>query len=409
MSKKDELLDFYRAVLRSASLEAEDNGAISAVTGNDVDPKLIDGQRLVLPTKAQLSNPDWADRIVFHPIEENILRGESKIIENLRRDMNIKVNLSAMSLVYELMTLAASKASHAKLNPDQLEILTLVPEASEKDLEFLRALFKKMPFDKPSESLVSFYIKRGGKAEGKGWRRLGVASFPLFTELTSGEPKVLGVKPPSTKVRDNVTKLLNYIIPNMNTPEIYNRGSDDDTAPYFDALLRLFRSIASPINDAVLLFANVLDDSDKSLLEADWYDAASDLGQFRRLIPAMKGNSGSSPEGDDEPAAPAPAAAHTPVTTASLLGNYQPVVAAPAAAVPAAAPVGANGKVSFSDLMRASPQLQQSYQQPNSNALFPPAAGSNGGVMPGAGTPVADGNWLHGNNNGGHMSGSFRI
>lgn len=396
MSKKEELLDFYRAVLRSASMEVDDDGTVSAVQGNDTEPKLIDGQRLVIPTKNQLSNPNWEDRIVFHPIEENILRGESVIIETLRRDMNTKVNLSVVTLLYELMTLAASKAEHSKLNPDQLEFLTIVPEASEKDLEFLRTLFKKMSFDKPLA--VSFYIKRGGKVDGKGYRRVGVASFPLLQELNNGEPKVFGVKPPSVKVRENVTKLLNYILPNQNTPEVYSRGSDDDTAPYFDALLKLFLSVADRINDTVLTFANVLDSSDSMLLEADWYEQAEDLSQYRRLIPAMKGNQGAS-EDDAAEQQPAPAAAAP--AAAPTAGNWMQQPVAPAA------PVSHNGRVSFADLQRSSPAMHQSYVPQNNNTVIT-TPGNNGGVMPGAATASGNGNggWL---NTGTQFQGSYRI
>lgn len=400
MSKKEELLDFYRSVLRSASMEVDDDGTVSAVVGADSEPKLIDGQRLVIPTKNQLSNPNWEDRIVFHPIEENILRGESLIIETLRRDMNTKANLSVVTLLYELMALAASRAEHAKLNPDQLEVLTLVPEASEKDLEFLRALLRKIPFDKPSQSVMSFYIKRGGKVGGKGFRRVGVVSFPLLQELNNGEPKVFGVKPPSVKVRENVTKLLNYILPSQLTPENYSQGSDDDTAPYFDALLKLFVAVAQPINDTVLTFANVLDGSDAMLLEGDWLEYAEDLSKYRRLIPAMKGNQGASEE-DNEVQVPAPAA-------------VAPIAAAPAAAgnwlqqqqAPAPAAVSHNGRVSFADLRRTSPQMQQSYV-PQSAATVTAPPGNNGGVMPGAADGGGgNGGWL---NTGSQFTGSYRI
>lgn len=410
MANKQDLLDFYGAVLRSASLEVEDNGCVNVSLPGQEGPKLIDGQRLVIPTKEQLSNPNWDDRIAFHPVEENILRGESKTIETLRRAFNTRINLSICTLLYELMTLAASKADQAKLSPDQIQILTLVPEATEKDTDFLKALFKKMAFDNPAQSPVSLYIKRGGRTGDKGWRRLGVASFPLFQELTNGEPKVFGVKPPSTKVRDNVTKLLNYILPNQNAPESYSRGSDDETAPYFDALLKLFVALSEPINDACHAFATAITDTDGILLEADWIDAAADLTQFKRLIPSLKGNQGNAAE-DQEPeanAAPAPAPAQqqaqrpAPAPAPAPAHNWVPGGVPPGAP----APRTPTGGVKFGDLLRSSPALGQ--QQPHGHqqqqqSYFPPV---QGGVMPGAGTPAN--NWAPG---GGQQfnTGGYRI
>lgn len=400
MANKQDLLNFYGAVLSSASLEVEDNGCVNVAMG-ETGPKLIDGQRLVVPTKEQLSNANWDDRIAFHPIEENILRGESKIIETLRRDFNTKINLSVCTLLFEIMTLAASKAEHSKLSPDQIQILTLVPEASEKDLEFLKALFKKMPFNNPATSPVSLYIKRGGRTGDKGWRRLGVASFPLFQELNNGEAKVFGVKPPSVKVRENVTKLLNFILPNQTAPENYSMGSDDETAPYFDALLKLFVAIAAPINDACHAFGSAITDTDGILLEADWIDAAEDLSVYKRLIPSLKGNQGNAAEDQEPEAQAAPAAAPAPVQAQPRPANQWVPGGAPAPAANAPVPRQPNGGVNFGDLLRASPSLashQQQHQQQQQNSYFPPAGGRH---MPGAGTPVNT-NWVQGGGNTGY-------
>lgn len=395
MANKQDLLDFYGAVLRSASMEVEDNGCVNIALPGQEGPKLIDGQRLVTPTKEQLANPNWEERIAFHPVEENILRGESKIIETLRRDFNTRVNLSVCTLLYELMTIASSKADQAKLSPDQIQILTLVPEASEKDTDFLKALFKKMAFDNPAMAPVSLYIKRGGRTGDKGWRRLGVASFPLFQELTNGEAKVFGVKPPSTKVRDNVTKLLNYILPNQSSPESYSQGSDDETAPYFDALLKLFVAVAAPINDACHAFASAITDTDGILLEADWIDAAADLTQYKRLIPSLKGNQGNAAE-DQEPeanAAPAPAqTAQQPAARPAPAPAPSNWVPGQVAAAPAPARTPGTG-LKFGDLLRTSPALGQvqQHQQQQQQSYFPPA---QGGPMPGAGAPAN--NWQPG-------------
>jgi hypothetical protein len=407
MANKQDLLDFYGAVLRSASMEVEDNGCVNIALPGQEGPKLIEGQRLVTPTKEQLANPNWEERIAFHPVEENILRGESKIIETLRRDFNTKVNLSVCTLLYELMTIASSKADQAKLSPDQIQILTLVPEASEKDTDFLKALFKKMAFDNPAMAPVSLYIKRGGRTGDKGWRRLGVASFPLFQELTNGEAKVFGVKPPSTKVRDNVTKLLNYILPNQSSPESYSQGSDDETAPYFDALLKLFVAVAAPINDACHAFASAITDTDGILLEADWIDAASDLTQYKRLIPSLKGNQGNSAEDQEAeanatpaaaPAAAAPAARPAPAPTNWVPGQV---------AQPAAAPRGPGGGVKFGDLLRSSPalgQVHQQQQQQHQGSYFPPQPGA---PMPGAGAP--SNTWQPGSAPAFNQPGGYRI
>jgi hypothetical protein len=406
-----EILDLYTLVLRTASMEVEDSGCVNATLGGKSTPKLIDGKRLVLPTKNQLANPNWDDRIAFHPLSENILRGESPIIETLRKDLNVRLNLSVSALAYELMTIAASTAKHASLSPDQKEFLARVPEASEKDLDFLKKLLKEMPFDQSAKSVISLYLKRGGTVSGKRYARVGVINFPLMNELRNGEPKVFGVKPSSAKVRENMVRLLDYIIPKQDEPEAYYRGSDSRTAPYFEALMQGFLAVASPINDVIDLFDNVLEDAEGLRLESEWVEAFQDLDQFAHKIPSLKGNQGNAvAEGQVE--APAPAETTTKLHNQnSISGQHVPPAAAPAlgswlpAVAQAPAPsVNTDGGISFADLTRGNPAIHQQpmfaqqpmpYGQPPQQGFFPQNNGfvpnnmyqnAPAGVMPGSGT-----------------------
>lgn len=422
-----EILDLYTLVLRTASMEVEDSGCVNATLGGKSTPKLIDGKRLVLPTKNQLANPNWEERIAFHPLSENILRGESPIIETLRKDLNVRLNLSVSALAYELMTIAASTAKHASLSPDQKEFLARVPEASDKDLDFLKKLLKEMPFDQSSKSVISLYLKRGGTVSGKRYARVGVINFPLMNELRNGEPKVFGVKPSSAKVRENMVRLLDYIIPKQDEPEAYYRGSDSRTAPYFEALMQGFLSVAAPINDVIDLFDNVLEDAEGLRLESEWVEAFQDLDQFAHKIPSLKGNQGNAvAEGQLEAPAAAPAPAPAPVAAAPALGSWLP---APA---PAPAPsVNTDGGISFADLTRGNPAIQQQplfhqqqpmpYGQHQQQSFFP--QNNNGfvpnnmyqqpappGVMPGSGTVVGGSTFFNSMfNNNQQQQQTFRV
>ena len=78
------LITLYKALLELGGMSSDRDGLVSGkLPGAKEDPRpvTIKGKRLVLPTQKQLTTSDWSDRIVFHPLYENVLRGESQVIE----------------------------------------------------------------------------------------------------------------------------------------------------------------------------------------------------------------------------------------------------------------------------------------------------------------------------------------
>lgn len=436
--------NFHLSLLRAGSMAPDAEGLVDAVQGDKRAPKLIDGKRLVFPNAVQLANPNWDDRVAFGPLGENILRAESPVLEALRKAMNITVNLKASALAFELLVLAASQSRHASLNPDQAEFLTKMNEPGEKDVAFFKSLLKEMPFDKPSQSMTSFYLKRGGSVGGKRHARVGVVSFPLYAELTAGNPKVFGVKPSSNKVRENVIALLDYIIPNQGVAEAYNRGSDSRVAPFLDSLMRAYIAVAQPLNDTIELFRDVLEDPDALLLESEFVDAIDELDKLSMLSVKLKGNEGAViKDGNETPApeapkapgqAPAPAgnltmadinkAQQQQLAPVNGLQNQWPQVNQQPAPV-----LGANkgGGISFADIARVNPTVggglmpmpqgnlggyNQGYH-PQQQSMFPQnnygmvPNNTPPGVMPGSGVAVGGTNFGNNGypqqNNYGHM------
>lgn len=402
-----DIQQFYRSVAKTGSLIGDESGAINAVLGDKSEPKLVDGKRLVFPTTEQLRNPDWESRIAFHPMAENILRGESPVLEALRKAFNIRLNLVASALTFELLILAASQAKHASLNPDQSAFLMKVSDVGDKEVTFLKDLLKKMPFDQTQFSFMSLYLKRGGTVGGKRHARVGVINFPLHTALIDKDPKVFGVKPSSVKVRQNLIALIEQVIPNQGVAEEYNRGSDSSDAPYFEALLLATLAVAAPLNDIVELFRDQLEDPDSLVIESDWVEALPDFQSFARKIPSLKGNEGAPNKGDETAStvvAAAPMAA-IPAAAPNVPGQIWPTAPAPVPATNMYQPPVSNegGGISFADLARVNPALsghmhsqpqpQFGGYQPNAFGMVPNNYGGQPNVMPGSGSAVGGTNW----------------
>jgi hypothetical protein len=287
-----------------------------------------------LPTKEHLSNPDWSNRVVFHPLSENVLRGESTVLEDFRQAINVRINWTIGLLGFQLLMIAGSEDEHKKLSPDQTEYLSIVKNVKDTTLASFKALMKAMPMDQTQKAFVSIYLKRGGTIDGKRHARVGVVTFPLYQELAKLEGLELwGVKFKNKKDIEAIKKLLEYMIPGIDKPESHNRGSDSGVAPYLDALMKAVMSVGSPLNDLIDLFKNILatnspdDDAhpDKLRFNDEWVETFDNLDVMIpeiRAIPMQAGNDGAKPA--TPVAAPTPAAAATASPLPAALTNPQP-------------------------------------------------------------------------------------
>lgn len=302
------LLQLYKAILKTANLVVTEDGYVSRDKGNSKEPAMIKGKRLVLPTPEQLRNGDWKDRIVFHPLSENVLRGESAVLEDFRRSINMKLNINIGMIAYQLLLIASSPALHPKLTPDQSEFLSKVKHADEKTMENFMKLMKAMKTTEVQRAFVSIYLKRGGLVHGKKHMRVGVVTFPLYEELLKGN-EVYGVKL-RVKDVDTFKALFEYMIPGIEKGDAHNRGSDSDVAPYLDSLMKALIAVAAPLNDLVDLFHNQFDNPDADpdedaptvcdtlRFDDSWVEAFDNLNAMIneiRLIPMQAGNEGASP------------------------------------------------------------------------------------------------------------------
>lgn len=367
------LSDLYKALLKTANfVVTEDNFVSRLMPDGKTSPATIKGKRLVLPTPEHLANP--TDKIVFHPLSENILRGESAVLEEYRSSVNIRLNVTIGMVAFQLLRIATSTGMHAKLTPDQSEFLSKVKHADETTLENFKKLMKAMDLTQSQKAFVSIYLKRGGLVHGKKHSRVGVVSFPLYEELIKGNKEVFGVKL-RVKDIDSLKALFEYMIPNIDKKEAHNRGSDSDVAPYLDSLMKALMTVAGPLNDLIELFHNQLDDptsdsedgptvSETLRFEDSWVETFDNLAIMVpeiRLIPMQGGNEGAPTKTGVVAAVPAQVQAATPLPAALMNPQgWNPQPAQPWPTAPAMTPPGpvktARG-LDFDSVLRSNPAL----------------------------------------------------
>lgn len=366
-----EILTLYKSVLEAGGLVVDPDGFVSAngtlMGGNTNTPVMVNGKRLVLPTAYHQSDPNKENKILFHPLSENILRGESEIITKFRSVLAIKLNFSFASIIAGLLDIAASVETHKRLSPDQAEVLSVAKDADETMQGVFTQLCIKCISGENDASFVKFYLKRAGVIGGKKYSRAGIISFPFYEELKKDQETYYGIKL-RKKDRATLLALMEYIMPNIDKPEAYNRGSDSEVAPFFDALMKTFMGVASKINDIIELFKDKIEGAEVLITSSDWVDVFDNLACMIseiRKIPMQSGNEGEVKKTEvaqPQAAQQAPALAYQPAPVAQPI--YQPQVQQippwqqqQQVAQPPTVGKNSDGSIDFQSILRANPAM----------------------------------------------------
>ena len=284
------LLEIYNSILLYSGLEADSQGYVSTVMDDKREPTFINGVRLVLPTQVQLKQYQPGEKVYFHPLTENILRGESDIIQKLKHNINIKLNFTIGIIAQSLLNLVASPELHGQLTPEQSEVLLGIKDCDEKSVVNFISIMVNGIKARPDRIFSNIYLKRGGLFNGEKHSRVGVVSFPFYQELLDDKVDKIRVKD-----KETYKQLFEFMLPELNHPENYNYGSNSQVAPYLDTLMHTSANIASRLNDLLIVFNDHIDEAEKLSFDADWLEYFSDLDALIpeiRKIPVQLGNDG---------------------------------------------------------------------------------------------------------------------
>lgn len=349
--------DLYRAILDYGGLEADEQGFISVSTGGKPEPAFIDGLRMVLPTYGQLRSFNPKEKVVFHPLTENVLRGESEVIQKLKYVINVKMNVTIGHIVNQLLSLIASPQLHGKLTPEQSELLYSVKDGDEKtSTEFTKQMISGIKAT-PDRCFVNVYLKRGGTFKGERYARVGIVTFPFYEGLKSGKIEKLRAKDKETLIQ-----VFQFVFPDIDKTDEYNFGSHSHVAPFLEALMMSSANVASRLNDLLTIFSNHITESKDLVFNSEWVETVQNLPALIpeiRKIPPQAGNEGSIPINKEEPPqAPVPQA---PVYQTQVQPIQPPIggypVPLPTQSAPSAPPkVGKKG-MDFRDFKASTPGM----------------------------------------------------
>lgn len=315
------LLEIYESVLKFAGFSTDDKGYISNNLAGQKQPTVINDLQLILPTQENLRNFNPKNHIVFHPCVENILRSESEVFTKFKQSVNIRLNYTIGVIMQSLLNLIASPALHHKLNPDQLRIMMMVKDVDDTTVSnYVKNVLLPGVQGRADGVFVHIYLKRGGFLNNRKYPRVGITTFPFYSDLVRypDSDKQSKIKYDKLRVKDReaLKQLFEFMIPEVDKEECYNAASDHKLCPYFDALLQTAALVASQLNDLLDLYGEFIEDAEKLKFDSEWielFPQLTNLDHEIRQIPVQAGNEGAvRPEEEREAekpkAAPVPSA-----------------------------------------------------------------------------------------------------
>lgn len=290
---KENVINFYSQILKVAGCEVDAQGNVSQANLMEYPftaPVIIDGKRLVIPTKEQLSVPDWSNRLAFHPLQENIMQDESVVLAKYRRILNQRIQGVTSLLLITLSELASSSGDTKKLQPEQLEFLTAFKEVDEKTIDVLAQLMKRMPLGSVTHAFVSIYLKKGGVINGKKFSRTAITTFPFYNELIKDQKEVFGL-PIRKKDKESFKKIMKFIFPGIGIEGEYNTGTFVKQAPFLTALMTAAGKLMDELNTVIKLFGK-FGNLEAFVFDVSWSEFLEQVESHVnsiRMIPALPG------------------------------------------------------------------------------------------------------------------------
>lgn len=283
----------YAKLLNAIGITEQSNGLLVQKLPKSPEKEvLVNELPLILPKQDNVRNPD-PSTVIFHPLSENLLLGESPVIQELRGLMMDYLHDLILSTVECMLQIAIDPNAVKELSPTQIEHLKCTADLDEKTLENWKAIMRKTDSRRSTNRVLTLYLKRGGQLNGKDYKRAAIVNFNLYQELVSGKFNVYDVK---LRKKDCTifAKVLETIIDDIAIQDKYSVGSDSLVAPYFDVLVRAYAGILKTINGPLWNFRKPIEQLKGSSLHTkdDFSEHFTDLLQYRDIIPPLPFNDG---------------------------------------------------------------------------------------------------------------------
>ena len=341
-----DLTSLYTCILVALGHSVDSNGNVSTLgleaNGSDAIQTAIGGKPLVIPTHAYRQMGRWDQFIAFHPMSENILRGESKVHAWLRERMCERITFVASTLIIALLEAAADRSTHAMFTEQERGVLQILSECDHKTVDAFGKVIQAISSGGMHRFINIFVTRRGdlsvanpdGTFSTSTFNRVAYVTFPIMDELRNDNYRVCGVKMRKCDVL-MIQQLMHNIFPGCDRDNHFSYGTNSMVAPHFHALLLAFVNVYNPLNVFAWTYRRLLDGIPNIFVDMKWVEDAASIEKYVNSIVSLPDNEGEGgPSETNTVAQPQPSFAGGPVGI-----PQQPVFASTAS--PAVAPVHA--------------------------------------------------------------------
>ena len=354
---------FYRGLLESLGFDVTEDGFIKINLPPHTVPITVKDYPLVLPTDEHLRNP--SKKTIFHPLREDIVGGESEVLQEIRKAVSLRINLLVTNIGTDLLNAAASTDLQKRIKADQSNLITSLGEVDADVVKKFVQVSLAAARKDPSKSYVGMYGKRAPFIDGKSYKRGCIVFFPIYSDLVDGADKIFGAKI-TAKQREALIRLHEFLFQGISHQDQYSRGSNSKIAPFFESFVHSAMGLLEALGSVASLFRN-LTDTQIDLKDTDWYSDLSNLDAMTKDILMIPGAGGLTPQvSQDEQQSQLSTNALAPVPVPSLpMAN---TVLPPVNAVPAPVQQGIS---SLGQLINRNPAMAQSMYNAQMGMMSP--------------------------------------
>lgn len=254
-----DIVSVYTDILDYVSIKIDSRGFLLKP---DDSPVMLNKKPVALPLPEMLRGSS-ADRVIFHPLMEEVNKGESEILLMLKHYINIRLNFIFSSIALNLLKIAVSPDIQAELGVngtnEHLDVMVSLKNADHKTVVTFAELMKRALDNNAPNAFVNIYLKRGGYVREKRYSRAGIVTCSLLESLDKNEHLIHTVK--IRKADIPIFKSLYDVILPDSKLDTYNRGSNTYVAPFLDSLLQTSKAITDQYNRILDVFGTVIERS----------------------------------------------------------------------------------------------------------------------------------------------------
>ena len=159
------LLTVYESILRTCGYEVDDDGIVRKATSKkklSVTMTVDNETRtMCLPTQAALRSENSMAYIFFHPFQENLIHGESRIMAAIRKELIHTYGVSVAAMMDDIVKIAAGAVEASELTMLQRDFISKLGPVDQRFTEDFFHILEKLAKRSTNNTPIMLSLRKG--------------------------------------------------------------------------------------------------------------------------------------------------------------------------------------------------------------------------------------------------------